>query len=89
MLLCAALLTCGQTLAEYQEGDFIVRIGVAAVDPNDDSGRLRLNGPTLAGTRAYVDSGYSVSITSTWLFADHWGPAGELGIDIAFDQVSR
>ncbi|WP_299942407.1 OmpW family outer membrane protein [uncultured Microbulbifer sp.] len=72
-MLCAAILISGQALAEYKKGDLIVRVGGVAVDPNDDSNHLRLNSTALPGTRVYVDTGYSVSITGTWLFADHWG----------------
>lgn len=72
-ILSVALIISGQALAEYKKGDFIIRVGASAVDPNDDSNNLRLNGTILPDTRVYVDTGYSVSITGTWLFADHWG----------------
>jgi outer membrane protein len=71
--LFAALLFSSQALAEYKKGDFIIRVGAAAVAPNDDSDNLRLNGTILPDTRVYVDTGYSVSFTGTWLFANHWG----------------
>ncbi|MDP5210908.1 OmpW family protein [Microbulbifer sp. 2205BS26-8] len=70
---CACVFISGQALAEYKKGDFILRIGAAAVDPDDDSDNLYLNSTQLPGTRVYVDTGYSASITGTWLFADHWG----------------
>ncbi|WP_444918180.1 OmpW/AlkL family protein [Microbulbifer sp. JMSA003] len=73
LVFCTVLLLTGQSVADYKKGDFIVRVGAAAVDPNDDSGRLRLNGTPLDYTRVYVDTGYSASITGTWLFANHWG----------------
>ncbi|GAB2887122.1 OmpW family protein [Microbulbifer echini] len=69
----STLFISSQSLAEYKKGDFIVRVGAAAVDPNDDSDNLYLNGTVLPDTRVYVDTGYSVSFTGTWLFADHWG----------------
>jgi len=71
--LFVTLFTSSLAIADYQKGDFIVRVGAAAVDPNDDSDNLRLNGSVLPDTRVYVDTGYSLSFTGTWLFADHWG----------------
>ncbi|WP_160152412.1 OmpW family protein [Microbulbifer sp. ALW1] len=70
----AATLGASQCLADYEQGDFIARIGWGYVDPDDDSDWLRINGSTfLEDTRVYVDSGDSATITATWLFADHFG----------------
>lgn len=70
----AAILGTGQCLADYEQGDVIVRIGWGLVDPDDDSDWLRIdNTVTLPDTRVYVDDGNSATFTATWLFADHFG----------------
>ncbi|WP_299595156.1 OmpW family outer membrane protein [uncultured Microbulbifer sp.] len=70
----AAVLGAGQCLADYEQGDVVVRIGWGLVDPDDDSDWLRIdNTTTLPDTRVYVDDGDSATFTATWLFADHFG----------------
>ncbi|WOX04513.1 OmpW/AlkL family protein [Microbulbifer pacificus] len=70
----AATLGASQCLADYEQGDFVLRIGWGYVDPSDDSDLLDINGVgQLPDTRVYVDTGDSATITATWLFADHFG----------------
>ncbi|WGL16034.1 outer membrane beta-barrel protein [Microbulbifer bruguierae] len=77
----AATLGASQCLADYEQGDFIVRIGWGYVDPDDDSDWLDIEGiGELPDTRVYVDDGDNATITGTWLFADHFG----LGLLVAF-----
>ncbi|MBN8430186.1 OmpW family protein [Microbulbifer salipaludis] len=69
-----ATLGASQCLADYEQGDVIVRIGWGLVDPDDDSDLLRIdNTVDLLDTRVYVDDGDSATFTGTWLFADHFG----------------
>jgi len=73
-VLLVASLGPGQSLADYEQGDVIVRIGWGYVDPDDDSDWLEIdNVATLPDTRVYVDDGDSATFTATWLFADHFG----------------
>ncbi|MBB5211102.1 OmpW/AlkL family protein [Microbulbifer hydrolyticus] len=72
--LLATALSASQCLADYEQGDFIVRVGWGLVAPDDDSEWLRLdNTLDLPDTRVYVDDGDSATFTGTWLFADHFG----------------
>ncbi|WP_226703920.1 OmpW/AlkL family protein [Microbulbifer elongatus] len=69
-----ASLGASQSLADYEQGDVIVRIGWGLVDPDDDSDLLRIDNTVyLEDTRVYVDDGDSATFTGTWLFADHFG----------------
>ncbi|MFV8781307.1 OmpW/AlkL family protein [Microbulbifer sp. SA54] len=72
--LLAASLGAGQCLADYEQGDFIVRVGWGTVQPEDDSDRLLIDDTViLPETRVYVDDGDAATFTGTWLFADHFG----------------
>ena len=57
----------------YQAGDWIVRAGVASVDPDDDSSKLHLNGTPLAGTKATVDDDQQLGLTATYMIDSHLG----------------
>ncbi|RLA53537.1 MAG: outer membrane protein OmpW [Gammaproteobacteria bacterium] len=57
----------------YQGGDWIVRAGIASVDPNDDSSALNLNGTSLGGTEATVDHDEQLGITATYMIDSHLG----------------
>lgn len=66
----------------YQEGDFVVRVGAAAVDPREDSSVLALNGtpltsavPAAAPATAGVDSNTQLGLTFTYMVSDHIGLA--------------
>ncbi|WP_105102135.1 OmpW/AlkL family protein [Microbulbifer pacificus] len=76
-VIAAALIAsfgAGQCLADYEQGDFVLRIGWGYVDPDDDSDWLDIDGVgQLPDTRVYVDNGDSATFTATWLFADHFG----------------
>ncbi|WP_237055611.1 OmpW/AlkL family protein [Microbulbifer sediminum] len=69
----AATLLSGGVLADNRQGDFIVRAGVGATIPDDESEELRLNGVKLPGSRVLVADGYAATFTGTWVFVDHWG----------------
>ena len=69
-----AALGATQSLADYEQGDVIVRIGWGLVDPDDDSDWLRIDNTVyLEDSRVYVDDGDSATFTATWMFADHFG----------------
>ncbi|WP_043319328.1 OmpW family protein [Microbulbifer sp. HZ11] len=71
--LIAASLSANHCLADYEQGDVVVRIGWGLVDPDDDSDLLRIdNSIYLDDTRVYVDDGDSATFTASWLFADHF-----------------
>ena len=70
----AAILGASPCLADYEQGDFVLRVGWGYVDPDDASDWLAIDGVgQLPDTRVYVDTGDSATITATWLFADHFG----------------
>lgn len=61
------------SVTAHEAGEFIVRVGAAQVDPNDDSDALSLNGTVLAGTEAEVDDDTQLGITFTYMLTNHLG----------------
>ncbi|RMQ76689.1 Outer membrane protein OprG, partial [Pseudomonas viridiflava] len=51
----------------YEPGDFIVRAGVAHVQPNEDSGEVRLDGAKVSGTKATVDGENQLGLTFAYM----------------------
>ncbi|OZG69802.1 outer membrane protein OmpW [Hahella sp. CCB-MM4] len=66
------VLASGSVMA-YEKGDFVVRGGLAMVDPNDDSSELSLNGTGLADTSVSVDDDTQLGLTLTYMFMDKVG----------------
>lgn len=56
----------------HQAGDFLVRGGIATVDPDDSSGHLKANGTSLGG-KATVDSDTQLGLTFAYLLTDKIG----------------
>lgn len=72
----AAALACGVAgqASAYEAGDFIVRLGAATVNPNEDSDSIDLpTAPPISLPGISIDSDTQVGITGTWMFADKWG----------------
>lgn len=65
-------LTSGAALA-VQQGDVLVRVGVAHVAPTGDSDIIPTNGLTGAGAKVEADSGTSLGITATYMATDNIG----------------
>jgi len=57
----------------YEAGDFVVRVGAAQVDPNDDSSTLKANGASVAGSKAEVDDDTQLGLTFTYMLTNHVG----------------
>jgi outer membrane protein len=72
VLAALGVLATGEAAA-YQAGDFIVRAGVASVQPNEDSGALKLDGAALPGTGAGVDNNEQLGLTFTYMLTPDWG----------------
>lgn len=72
-VLAAGLLFGAASVSAHEAGDFIVRVGAALVDPNDDSDALALNGTALAGTEAEVDDDTQLGLTVTYMLTNHVG----------------
>lgn len=72
VLAALGVLATGE-VAAYQAGDFIVRAGVASVQPNEDSGALVLDGAALPGTEAGVDNNEQLGLTFTYMLTPDWG----------------
>src|SRR5690606_22284107 len=67
----------GSALA-YEAGDLIVRVGAAAVDPQEDSSMLFLNGVSTqdalgVGSSAGVDSNLQLGLSVTYMLSDKVG----------------
>lgn len=71
-LAAMGMVAAGSALA-YQPGDFIVRAGVASVQPNEDSGNLKLDGTALPGTKAGVGNDEQLGLTFTYMLTSNWG----------------
>ena len=57
----------------YEAGDFIVRAGVAHVEPNEDSGEVKLDGTKVSGTKATVDGENQLGLTFGYMLTPHIG----------------
>lgn len=57
----------------YQPGDFIVRAGVAHVEPNEDSGEVKLDGTRVSRTKATVDGENQLGLTFAYMLTEHVG----------------
>ncbi|HEX4882134.1 MAG TPA: OmpW family outer membrane protein [Porticoccaceae bacterium] len=73
LVLATLGMLAGSSALAYQPGDFIMRAGVASVQPNEDSGELKLNGTPLAGTEAGVDNNEQLGLTFTYMLTSNWG----------------
>lgn len=79
LLLLASAITITPAFA-YEKGDWIIRAGLASVQPNDDSTPLTLNGTELSQlglglprTEASVESNEQLGITLTHMLSQNWG----------------
>lgn len=57
----------------YEQGDWVVRAGYAAVDPRDNSGDLKLKGNPLNGTGAGVDSDSALGLSISYMVSSTIG----------------
>lgn len=71
--LCAFALAAPVVAQAHQAGDFIVRAGVAHVDPHEDSGEIRLDGSKVSGTKASVDGENQLGLTFAYMLTEHVG----------------
>ncbi|MBV1875465.1 MAG: outer membrane beta-barrel protein, partial [Cycloclasticus sp.] len=73
-ILAALGLTVVATPAlSYEAGDILVRGRVIMVDPQDDSGRVKIDGSSVGGTGVSVDSDIMPEIDFTYMLAPNWG----------------
>lgn len=71
--LFALALTSPLVAQAHEAGDFIVRAGVAHVEPNEDSGELKLDGAKVSGTKATVDGDNQLGLTFAYMLTSHVG----------------
>jgi len=64
----------------YEQGDWIIRAGIASVQPNEEATPLTLNGAELSTlglglprTEASVDANQQIGITITRMLSPNWG----------------
>jgi outer membrane protein len=91
-LLLAPALLAASAVQAHETGDIIVRAGVAAVDPQENSGNVYVGGAN-TGLEVGVDSNTQLGITGTFMLTDHLG-VGVLGAtpfkhDIQLKGVGR
>lgn len=71
--LIALALSAPLVAQAHEAGDIIVRAGVAHVEPNEDSGELKLDGTKVSGTKATVDGENQLGLTFAYMLTPHIG----------------
>lgn len=56
----------------HQQGDFLIRAGIANVDPNANSSELVLDGGAIANSEADVADNSQLGLTFTYMMTDNW-----------------
>ncbi len=72
ILVVAALTMGAMQVQAHQQGDFIVRAGIANVDPDASSDALALDGAPIAGSEADVADNTQLGLTFTYMLTDSW-----------------
>ncbi|UAW98113.1 outer membrane beta-barrel protein [Halopseudomonas nanhaiensis] len=72
ILLAPALLAASVTAQAYETGDVILRAGAVAVDPQENSGKVKLDG-TATDLEVGVDSNVQLGLTGTFMLSDKLG----------------
>lgn len=57
----------------HQAGDIIVRAGAITVDPQESSSNVKINGASLAGTAATLDSDTQLGLNFAYMVTNHVG----------------
>lgn len=57
----------------YEAGELIVRGRIISIDPQDDSNTISINGASVAGSGAAVNSDIMPEIDFTYMLDPHWG----------------
>jgi outer membrane protein len=70
--LAGTLALAAQGAVAYEAGDFILRVGAATVEPDDNSDGIVLPGATLPNGIA-VDTDTQVGLIGAWMFSDNVG----------------
>jgi outer membrane protein len=68
----AAFAVSGAAVA-HEPGDVILRVGAAHVAPDVDSGRIKVGGAKVSGSKADVKDDTQLGLTATWIVAPHLG----------------
>ncbi|HEX8542462.1 MAG TPA: OmpW family outer membrane protein [Pseudomonas sp.] len=71
--LIALALSAPLVAQAHEAGDIIVRAGVAHVEPNEDSGEVKLDGAKVSGTKATVDGDNQLGLTFAYMLTPHIG----------------
>ncbi|RMN25964.1 Outer membrane protein W [Pseudomonas cannabina] len=69
----ALAITAPVAAQAYEKGDFIVRAGAAHVQPNEDSGEVRLDGARVSGTKATLNGDTQLGLTFAYMLTNHVG----------------
>lgn len=71
----AGLMAVSTGLHAWEQGDIIVRAGIATVVPNDESDAIVLptDPPTVFPNGVGVENGTALGIMGVWMFQDTWG----------------
>jgi outer membrane protein len=64
--------SCIQVQA-YEAGDWIVRAGVAVVEPNEDNDTLTAGGAAVPGSDIGIDVDTKLGLTISYMVSDNWG----------------
>jgi outer membrane protein len=72
LLIAPALLAASMATHAYQAGDVIVRTGAVAVDPQESSGNVKIDGEATP-LKVGVDSNVQLGLTGTYMLTDNLG----------------
>ncbi len=70
--LLTILTTAAFSANAHQQGDFLVRAGIANVDPDASSSTLVLDGNSIAASGADVEDNTQLGLTFTYMLTNNW-----------------
>ena len=73
LLVAGSLVVISSAAQSREAGDFLVRAGIAAVDPNESSANVRVGATKLDGWKVGVDSDRQLGLTATYMLTDYIG----------------
>ena len=73
LAMAGSILAMAGAAQAHEAGSFIVRAGAATVDPREDSGTLKFDGVSAAGTQATLDSDTQLGLTFSYMLSDRLG----------------
>lgn len=67
------LIGASTSAVAHQAGEWVLRVGIATVEPDESSDDLELDGTALAGTGVGVGNDTQLGLTATYMVTDNFG----------------